>query len=96
MGGGHVYIMTNKPFGILYIGVTANLAERITAHCDGRGSVFCRRWALKRLVWMEAHIDIEAAIIREKRLKGWNRLWKLRLISDANPNWDDLYTTLNG
>ena len=96
MQGGYVYIMTNKPFGVVYIGVTADLVARVAAHREGRGSQFCRRWGLTRLVWMEPHGDIEGAINREKQMKLWKRVWKLRVISEANPNWDDLYPTLNG
>jgi putative endonuclease len=96
MAGGYTYIVTNKPFGILYIGVTADIAERVTAHREGRGSVFCRKWDLKRLVLIEPHPTIEEAITREKALKNWSRAWKLRLIAEANPQWDDLFETLNG
>lgn len=88
--GGWTYILTNKPFGILYVGVTADLAERLCAHRDGRGSSFVRKWACHRLVLAEPHATIAEAIAREKFLKNWNRAWKLRLISEANPNWDDL------
>lgn len=93
--GGYTYIMTNKPFGVLYIGVTADLS-RIQAHREGRGSSFARRWDCKRLVLIERHDRIEDAILREKRLKDWNRVWKCRLIAEANPNWDDLWETING
>jgi putative endonuclease len=96
MAGGYTYIVTNKPFGILYIGVTADIAERITAHREGRGSAFCRKWDLKRLVLIEPHPTIEEAISREKALKNWSRAWKLRLIAETNPEWDDLFETLNG
>ena len=96
MQGGYVYIMTNKPFGVVYIGVTGDLVARVAAHRENRGSQFCRRWGLTRLVWMEPHGDIEGAINREKQMKLWKRVWKLWAISEANPNWDDLYTTLNG
>ena len=96
MCGGYVYVMTNKPFGVVYIGVTGDLVARVAAHRENRGSQFCRRWGLTRLVWMEPHDDIEEAINREKQMKLWKRVWKLRVISEANPNWDDLYPTLNG
>jgi putative endonuclease len=95
MTGGYAYIVTNKPFGILYIGVTADIAERMTAHREGRGSAFCRKWDLKRLVLIEPHPTIEEAIVREKALKNWARAWKLRLIAEINPQWDDLFETLN-
>ncbi|CAO1654527.1 GIY-YIG nuclease family protein [Parasphingorhabdus sp. NYA22] len=94
--GGYVYIMTNKPFGVLYTGVTARLAERVSAHRQGTGSNFCKKWDCKRLVYIERHDEIENAILREKRIKKWKRVWKLRLVSEANPNWDDLYGTING
>jgi putative endonuclease len=95
MMGGYVYIMTNKPFGMLYTGVTANLPERVFAHREGRGSAFCRKWGLKILVFAEPHEKIIDAIAREKAIKNWNRVWKLRMISEQNPNWDDLYGQIN-
>jgi putative endonuclease len=76
--------------------VTADLSARITAHKAGRGSVFCRKWGLTRLVYLEHHDEIEAAIARERQLKGWKRVWKTRLISEANPQWYDLYESING
>ncbi len=93
--GSYVYIMTNKPFGMLYTGVTANLPHRVFAHREGRGSAFCRKWGLKMLVFAEAHERIIDAIAREKAIKNWNRVWKLRMISEQNPNWDDLYGQIN-
>ena len=91
--GGYIYIMTNKPFGVVYVGVTSNIANLAALHRSGRGSEFCRKWGLTKLVLLEWHGDISTAIAREKTLKKWHRLWKLRLISEANPNWDDLYDT---
>ena len=93
--GGFVYIMTNKPLGVLDVGVTSSLADRVMAHREGRGSVFCRQWDLRCLVYIEPHPTIEGAIVREKAIKNWRRLWKLRLISEANPNWDDLFDSIN-
>ena len=95
MKGGYTYILTNKPFGILYIGVTADLGTRMIAHRSDEGSTFVRKWQLHRLVLIEGHDRIDDAIAREKALKNWNRVWKLRLIAEANPNWDDLFDTLN-
>lgn len=88
--GGWVYIMTNKPQGVLYTGVTAELAARITQHREGRGSAFCRKYGLDQLVYAEAHSEIETAIAREKAIKAWKRAWKIELIESANPGWDDL------
>ncbi len=95
MKPGWVYIMTNKPFGTLYIGVTSNLAARAWQHRNGEGAVFCKRHALTRLVYAEAHERIEEAIVREKAMKAWKRNWKLRQIMEMNPDWNDLYETLN-
>jgi putative endonuclease len=87
--------MTNKPMGVLYVGVTADLPARIFAHRSGTGSEFCRKWDLVRLVYAEPFDRIADAIIREKALKKWNRVWKLRLISEANPEWEDLFESVN-
>ncbi|WP_420607148.1 GIY-YIG nuclease family protein [Novosphingopyxis sp.] len=89
--GGWVYIMTNRRYGVLYIGVTSNLPARIAQHREGRGSVFTRRYKLRRLVHAEPHPTIEDAIRREKAMKAWQRPWKLELIEEHNPGWDDLY-----
>ena len=96
MPGGHVYMMTNKPHGVLYTGVTANLPARVWQHKTGTGSKFCRKYDCDKLVFAEPHATIEEAIAREKAIKAWPRLWKLQLIHDANPNWDDLFVTING
>ena len=88
--GGHVYIMTNKRGGVLYIGVTADIAARIFQHKTGRGSAFCRKYGLTTLVLAEEYPTIEEAIAREKAMKAWKRQWKIELIEASNPNWDDL------
>jgi putative endonuclease len=93
--GGWVYIMTNGPHGTLYIGVTADLAARVFAHREGRGSEFCRKHSLTRLVYAERHEAITDAITREKAMKKWKRQWKLRLIRQDNPDWLDLFETIN-
>lgn len=89
--GGWTYIMTNKPRGVLYIGVTADLAARIVQHRNGAGSAFCRKYNLTRLVLAERHDDIGSAIAREKALKAWKREWKIELIERDNPEWRDLF-----
>jgi putative endonuclease len=91
MRGGWVYIMTNRPNGTLYIGVTGNLARRVWEHREGVIEGFTSRYGLTRLVYAERHEDIRDAIQREKTMKGWRRAWKARLIGGANPGWDDLY-----
>ena len=94
--GGFTYILTNKPRGVLYIGVTSDLAARIMQHREGRGSAFARRYGLKRLVLVEQHSLIEDAIAREKAMKSWKRVWKIELIEKANPQWKDLFDEING
>ena len=94
MVGGWVYIMTNKPFGVLYVGVTNDIARRAYEHRQGEGSRFTTHYQLRRLVHMERHEEILAAIHREKRLKHWPRSWKLNLIESLNPGWNDLYGQL--
>jgi putative endonuclease len=95
MRGGWVYIMTNKPHGTLYIGVTADLAARTIQHRSGSGAKFCKTYNLTRLVYAERHESIEDAIAREKAMKAWKRVWKLRLIQEHNPLWNDLFAELN-
>jgi putative endonuclease len=95
MKRGYVYIMTNGPSGTLYIGVTSAIAARVAQHRQGSGSTFCRKHGLTRLVHVEIYETIEEAIVREKRLKAWNRAWKLNLIGRNNPDWLDLYDTLH-
>ena len=68
--GGWTYVMTNKPRGVLYVGVTADLAARVEQHRNGQGSAFCRKYNLTWLVHAEEHATIEEAIVREKALKA--------------------------
>ena len=89
-----VYIVTNRPNGTLYTGVTNNLARRVWEHREGMADGFTKRYGLKRLVFVERHADIRTAIQRERNMKHWPRTWKVRLILAANPNWDDLYNRL--
>ncbi|HEV2818803.1 MAG TPA: GIY-YIG nuclease family protein [Allosphingosinicella sp.] len=96
MKGGWVYIMTNKPHGVLYAGVCADIVERVAQHREGKGSNFCKRYNLTRLVLAEPYPTIEEAIAREKAIKEWRRAWKLRLIAEATPTWDDLWDVILG
>jgi putative endonuclease len=93
--GGWVYIMTNRRNGTLYLGVTSDLSRRAWEHREGFVAGFTKTYDLKRLVYYERHDDIRLAIQREKTMKHWPRAWKVRLIHGLNPNWDDLYETLN-
>jgi len=92
--GGWVYIMTNRPNGTLYTGVTNNIARRAFEHREGLIEGFTKQYGLKRLVFMEFYEDIRQAIQRERNMKHWPRRWKARLILDANPEWRDLYPDL--
>jgi putative endonuclease len=94
MPGGFVYIMTNRRDGILYVGVTSNLPSRAYQHREGMVDGFTKRYGLKQLVYYEAFDDIRLAIQREKTMKHWPRAWKVRLIHQMNPQWNDLYATL--
>ena len=94
MKGGWVYLITNRPNGTLYVGVTSDLVHRIHQHREGLIEGFSKRYGLKRLVYAEQHDTIESAIQRETTIKHWPRAWKANLILDANPDWRDLYDTL--
>jgi putative endonuclease len=90
----YVYIMANKAFGTLYIGVTNDLIRRVWEHKEKLIEGFTKRYGLDRLVYYEVHDSIEAAIKREKQMKEWKRNWKLRQIMDMNPEWKDLYAEI--
>lgn len=90
----YVYILASRIGGTLYIGVTNDLLRRVGEHREGVVAGFTKKYRVHRLVYFEVFDDIEAAITREKQLKGWNRAWKIRLIEKDNPNWDDLYPAL--
>ena len=91
MRDGWVYIMTNKPSGARYVGVTIDLPRSAFEHQEGLIAGFTKRCGLKRLVYFERHDDIRRANQREKTMKHWPRAWKLRLILEGNPDWGDLY-----
>jgi putative endonuclease len=87
----YVYILASRIGGTLYIGVTNDLVRRVGEHKLKMAQGFTKKHDVTRLVYFEQFDDIENAIRREKRLKKWNRAWKIRLIEELNPNWDDLY-----
>ena len=89
-----VYILTNRPRGVLYVGVTSRPVPRIWEHRIGAVAGFTREYCLRRLVYVERHVRMIDAIRREKQLKEWKRAWKLELIESVNPAWDDLWPTL--
>jgi putative endonuclease len=85
-----VYILASKPRGVIYIGVTSDLPRRIWEHKNQVVEGFTKRYHVHRLVYFELFDDRYEAISREKRLKKWNREWKVRLIEERNPQWRDL------
>ena len=85
-----VYLLASHRNGTLYAGVTSNLMKRLYEHREAVIDGFSKEYGIKRLVWFEAHETMESAIIREKRIKKWNRPWKIKLIEAANPDWRDL------
>ena len=85
-----MYLLASQRDGTLYTGVTSNLLARIAQHREGAIPGFTRRYDIKRLVWFEQHANMESAILREKRIKKWERAWKLELIEAGNPDWHDL------
>ena len=95
MSGGWIYIMTNRPNGTLYVGVTDDIARRAWEHRAGLVEGFASRYGLKRLVFAERYDDMRIARQRERNMKHWPRAWKVRLIHAQNPDWDDLYDRLS-
>ena len=91
-----VYIVTNKPRGVIYIGVTTDLVRRISEHRQSLIPGFSSKYNCTRLVWYELHEDVRIAIQREKSLKRWYRDWKIALIERENPAWRDLFFELSG
>ena len=93
---GHVYILASRRNGTLYVGSTTDLPGRIYQHRNGLMRGFTRQYGVKRLVYVETYDDISDAIVRERRMKEWQRAWKVRLIEQDNPYWDDLAVSLLG
>lgn len=86
----YVYILASQRNGTLYIGVTNDLERRVFEHRQGIVDGFTKKYGVKRLVYFEETNDVTSAIVREKQLKKWNRKWKLRIIEEKNPGWNDL------
>ena len=94
MNSSYIYILTNRPNGVLYTGITSDLLRRVFTHKSRIVRGFSRKYNTEKLVYYEYFEDINYAIAREKELKKWRRAWKLNLIEKMNPTWRDLYFEL--
>jgi putative endonuclease len=83
--------MSNKRRGTLYVGVTSDLVRRVWQHKSHVVDGFTTRYGLNKLVYYERFSDMYGAIKREKSIKNWKRIWKIELIENSNPGWEDLY-----
>ena len=89
-----VYLLASKQNGTLYAGVTSNLLKRIWEHKNNLDEGFTSKYDVHALVWYEMHDTMEFAIQREKAIKNWKRAWKIKVIEELNPHWQDLYLSL--
>lgn len=90
-----VYLLSSRPHGILYVGMTRDLRRRVWEHKIKAVAGFTPKYGVDRLVWFEAHALLESAFARERQIKGWKRAWKIQLIEADNPHWIDLYPALS-
>src|SRR5437763_5983103 len=90
----YVYILTNKRYGTLYVGITNDLIRRTWEHKNHCVDGFTKEHGCDRLVWYEVHSTAYEAIRREKLIKKWHRDWKINLIQAMNPDWEDLYRAI--
>ena len=91
-----VYLLASRPDGVIYIGVTSDIVKRVWQHKSAFVNGFSKKYKVHNLVWFEAHLSMETAIMREKRIKKWKRAWKVELIEECNPGWRDLYGDIIG
>lgn len=89
-----VYILSNKPYGTLYVGVTSDLIQRVFQHKNKELKGFTSKYGVDKLVYYEIHFDAYEAFQREKRIKKWKRRWKINLIEENNPHWEDQFFDL--
>ncbi len=92
--GGWTYILASGRIGTLYTGSTRDLLRRAHEHREGLLPGFTSKYGVTRLVWFEAHDSVAAAYDREQKIKKWRRAWKIALIEEMNPHWEDLYPRL--
>ena len=91
----YVYLLASKPHGTLYVGATSDLVQRVWEHKVKAIPGFTAKYDVNCLVWFEQYDRLEAAMLRERRIKGWKRAWKIQLIEEENPRWADLYCGLS-
>jgi putative endonuclease len=89
-----VYILASAKHGTLYVGMSCDLMPRVQAHGDGKIAGFTKAYGVKLLVYVEECADPPSAHLRERQIKKWRRDWKIALIESVNPDWVDLYPTL--
>ena len=89
-----VYILASERNGTLYIGVTSDLIKRVWEHKNNLVEGFTKRYKVHNLVWYELYESMTSSIEQEKKMKEWKRAWKIRLIEENNPNWNDLYNSI--
>jgi putative endonuclease len=90
-----VYLLSSKPHGTLYVGMTRDLVRRVWEHKIKAIPGFTTTYGIDGLVWFEAHASLESAFARERQIKEWKRAWKIQLIEAGNPHWIDLYPALS-
>jgi putative endonuclease len=90
----YVYILASEKNGTLYVGITSDLIKRIYEHKNNIVKGFTEKYKVHKLVYYEECNDIYEAIQREKQVKRWYRKWKIELIENFNPEWEDLYYKL--
>ena len=88
------YILASERNGTLYIGMTSDLVKRVWEHKNNLVEGFTKRYNVHHLVWYELHESMSSSIEREKKMKEWKRAWKIRMIEENNPNWNDLYDSI--
>ncbi len=91
----YTYLLSSGRNKTLYCGHTDDLAKRIWQHKDKQFKGFTAKYGVDRLVWYEVHMTRDSAFTRERQIKEWRRAWKVRMIEERNPQWLDLYETLN-
>jgi putative endonuclease len=92
----YTYIVASRPYGTLYTGSTDNLGKRVWEHKEKAKPGFTAKYDVHRLVWYESFGSRDEAFRQERRIKKWNRSWKVRIIEEMNPYWEDLHSDFTG